>query len=36
VDSSTEPAQVVAEILRRGLVASGGNQPHLVVEKPLP
>jgi shikimate kinase len=36
VDSFAEPAQVVAEILRRGLVASGGNQPHLVVEKPLP
>jgi shikimate kinase len=36
VDSSAEPAQVVAEILRRGLVASAGNQPHLVVEKPLP
>jgi shikimate kinase len=36
VDSSAEPALVVAEILRRGLVASGGNQPHLVVEKPLP
>jgi shikimate kinase len=36
VDSSPEPAQVVSEILHRGLVASGGNQPHLVVEKPLP
>jgi shikimate kinase len=36
VDSSAEPAQVVAEILRRGLVASAGNLPHLVVEKPLP
>jgi shikimate kinase len=36
VNSSAEPAQVVAEILRCGLVASGGNQPHLVVEKPLP
>jgi len=34
VDSSAEPTQVVAEILRRGIVASGGNQPHLVVEKP--
>jgi shikimate kinase len=36
VDSSREPAQVVAEILRRGIVASGGNAPYLVVEKPLP
>jgi shikimate kinase len=35
VDSSGEPALVVAEILRRGIVASGGNEPHLVVEKPL-
>ncbi len=34
VDSSGEPAQVVAEILRRGIVASGGNEAHLVVEKP--
>ena len=36
VDSSGQPTQVVAEILRRGIVASGGNAPHLVVEKPLP
>jgi shikimate kinase len=36
VDSSAEPAQVVAEILRRGIVASGGNESHLLVEKPLP
>jgi shikimate kinase len=36
VDSSGEPAQVVAEILRLGIVASGGNETHLVVEKPLP
>src|SRR6267154_2089702 len=36
VDSSGEPAQVVAEILRRGIVASGGNTSHLLVEKPLP
>src|SRR5882672_9352669 len=36
VDSSVEPAQVVAEILRRGIVASGGNESHLLVEKPLP
>jgi shikimate kinase len=35
VDSSGDPAQVVAEILRRGIVASGGNESHLVVEKPL-
>jgi shikimate kinase len=36
VDSSGEPAQVVAEILRRGIVASSGTEAHLVVEKPLP
>jgi shikimate kinase len=36
VDSSGEPTQVVAEILRRGIVASAGNSAHLVVEKPLP
>jgi hypothetical protein len=36
VDSAGEPTQVVAEILRRGIVASGGNVAHLVVEKPLP
>ena len=36
VDSSGEPTQVVAEILRRGIVASSGNPAHLVVEKPLP
>ncbi len=36
VDGSGEPAHVVAEILRRCIVASGGNQAHLVVEKPLP
>ena len=35
VDSSGEPTQVVAEILRRGIVASAGNSAHLVVEKPL-
>jgi shikimate kinase len=34
IDSSGEPAQVVAEILHRGIVASGGNAPHLVAEKP--
>jgi shikimate kinase len=36
VDSSSEPPQVVAEILRRGIVAAGGNEAHLVVEKPQP
>jgi shikimate kinase len=36
VDSSGEPTQVVAEILRRGIVASAGNTAQLVVEKPLP
>jgi hypothetical protein len=36
VDSSGEPAGIVAQILRLGIVASGGNQAHLVVEKPLP
>jgi shikimate kinase len=36
VDGSAEPTQVVAEILRCSIVASGGNQSHLVVEKPLP
>ena len=35
VNSSGDPAQVVAEILRRGIVASGGNESYLVVEKPL-
>jgi shikimate kinase len=33
VDSSTEPAKVVAEILRRGIVASSG-EAHLVVDHP--
>jgi shikimate kinase len=36
VDSSGEPAQVVAEILRRRIVASGGTEAHLLLEKPLP
>lgn len=36
VDSSGEPAEIVAQILHLGIVASGGNQAHLVVEKPLP
>jgi len=34
VDSSGEPAQVVSEILRRGIVAAGSKEAHLVVEKP--
>ena len=36
VDSSGESAEIVAQILRLGIVASGGDQAHLVVEKPLP
>ena len=36
VESSSEPAEIVTQILRLGIVASGGNQAHLVVEKPLP
>ena len=36
VDSSADATQVVAEILRRGVVASAGNTAHLVVEKPWP
>jgi shikimate kinase len=36
VNSAAEPAHVVAEILRLGLVAAGGNEAHLVVEKPQP
>jgi shikimate kinase len=36
VDGAGEPPQVVAEILRRGDVAAGGNETHLVVEKPQP
>ena len=36
VESSGEPTEIVAQILRLGIVASGGNQEHLVVEKPLP
>jgi shikimate kinase len=35
VDSSGEASLVVAEILRRGLVARGESQAHLVVDKPL-
>lgn len=34
VDSSGDPTQVVSEILRRGLVVAGGQEAHLVVEKP--
>lgn len=34
VDSSGDPTKVVAEILRRGIVAGGGSEAHLVVEKP--
>lgn len=34
VDSSGEPAQVVAEVLRLGIVAVGSNEAHLIVEKP--
>ena len=36
VDTSGDPAQVVTEILRLGIVAAGGKESHLVVEKPLP
>jgi shikimate kinase len=36
VDSSGEPGEVVAEILRREIVPRGGSQAHLVVEKPQP
>ena len=36
VDSSGQPNRVVAEILRLGIVASGGNASHLLVEKPHP
>jgi shikimate kinase len=34
VDGSRDPAQVVAEILGLGIVAAGGNESHLVVDKP--
>jgi shikimate kinase len=34
VDSSGDPARVVAEILGRGIVSTGGNEAHLVVENP--
>ena len=36
VDSSGEPTEVVAEILRRGIISTGGSEAHLVVEKPQP
>lgn len=36
VDSSGDPAQVVSEILRRGIVPAGSHEAHLVVEKPNP
>src|SRR5215468_12379613 len=36
VDSSGDSAEIVSQILRLGIVAAGGNQAHLVVEKPLP
>lgn len=34
IDSSAEPAQVVAEILRQGLAPAGSKEAHLFVEKP--
>ena len=34
VDSSGDPARVVAEILRRGLISRGSGEAHLVVENP--
>jgi shikimate kinase len=34
VESSGEPAQVVAEIMRLGIISTGSNEAHLVVEKP--
>jgi shikimate kinase len=34
VDSSREPASVVSEILRRGIVGNNPGETHLVVEKP--
>jgi shikimate kinase len=36
VDSSHDPARVVAEILGRGIVSTGGSEEHLVVENPKP
>jgi hypothetical protein len=34
MDSSGDPTQVVAEILRRGIAGTGSSEAHLVVEKP--
>lgn len=34
IDGAAEPAQVVTEILRRGIASPGSNEAHLVVEKP--
>jgi shikimate kinase len=34
IDSSGDPASVVAEILRLGIIPGGGHHAHLVVEKP--
>lgn len=34
LDSSGEPPQVVADILRLGIVSTGSGEAHLVVEKP--
>jgi shikimate kinase len=34
VDSSGDPARVVAEILGRGIVSTRGHEAHLVVENP--
>lgn len=34
VDSSGDPARVVAEILRRGIVSTASREAHLVVENP--
>jgi shikimate kinase len=36
VESSGAPAQVVAEILRLGIISTGNHEAHLVVEKPHP
>jgi shikimate kinase len=36
VDGSGEPAQVVGEILKRGIAAAGTTDTHLLVEKPQP
>jgi shikimate kinase len=36
VESSGKPAQVVAEIMRLGIISTGSNEAHLVVEKPQP